>query len=75
MSETVEVFEKEEAERFLEYFLAYKKICAKADNLKRMIASNSQSAKADHFEPARECQSTIGLEPAHIEVEAFLTKL
>jgi hypothetical protein len=42
MTKNIEVFENEEAERFLDYFLAYKKIAVLIDNVKCMAKVNSE---------------------------------
>lgn len=74
MSKKVEVFENEEAERFLNYFVAYKKFRNKADYLRCIIAlnreitsdnQNLQLAKMDYFDSLNETQHTVGLAPAH----------
>jgi hypothetical protein len=41
MTKNIEVFENEEAERFLDYFVAYKKIAVLIDNVKCMAKVNS----------------------------------
>ncbi len=41
MNENKQVFENEEAERFLDYFVAYKKLASIIDNAKCMAAVNS----------------------------------
>ncbi len=42
MSETVEVFENEEAVRLLEYFAAYNKLQSKIEQIKCIAATNSE---------------------------------
>jgi hypothetical protein len=42
MTKNIEVFENEEAERFLDYFVAYKKIAVLIDNVKRMAKVNGE---------------------------------
>jgi hypothetical protein len=42
MIKTIEIFENEEAEQLLDYFMFYKKLTSLADNAKRMATTNSQ---------------------------------
>jgi hypothetical protein len=42
MTKNIEVFENEEAERFLDYFVAYKRIALLIDNVKCMAKVNSE---------------------------------
>ena len=42
MTKNIEVFENEEAEKFLDYFVAYKKIAILLDNVKCMAAVNGE---------------------------------
>ena len=42
MTKNIEVFENEEAEKFLDYFVAYKKIAILIDNAKWMAAVNGE---------------------------------
>ena len=83
MTKKVEVFENEEAERFLDYFVAYKKFSNKADYLRCIIALNSeitsdnrnlQFAETDRLESLSENQSAAGMSPANGD-ESIPTKL
>ena len=76
MSKKVEVFENEEAERFLDYFVAYKKFSSKADYLRCIIALNNeitsdsrnlQLAGTDHLDSVSETQQAVSLAPTHGE--------
>jgi hypothetical protein len=49
MSRTIEVFENEEAERFLDYFSAYKKFSTKAEMIRRIIVSNVEATSRKSF--------------------------
>jgi hypothetical protein len=80
MSQAVEIFENEEAEKFLDYFVAFRKFSNKADYLRRLLTvgseialpeSNLQHAEADQLEN----QSTIGLADAYQEAESTSTRL
>jgi len=42
MTKNIEVFENEEAEKFLDYFVAYKKLAILRDNVKCMAAVNDE---------------------------------
>ncbi len=83
MTKTFEVFENEEAERFLEYFSAYKKFSIKADFIRRMITSNSditssgrnpELAKTELPEAASQDLLTIDLSTAHAGVDLTPTR-
>ncbi len=45
MNKNKQVFENEEAERFLDYFVAYKKLASIIDNAKCMAAVNSDVSR------------------------------
>ena len=42
MTKNIEVFENEEAEKFLDYFVGYKKLAILLDNVKCMAAVNDE---------------------------------
>lgn len=84
MSQSVEIFENEEAEKFLDYFVAFRKFSNKADYLRRLITvgseialseSNLQHAEADQLDSLNENHSTMGLAAAYGEAESIPTRL
>jgi hypothetical protein len=44
MTENVEVFENEEANKFLDYFVGYMKLMSKIDNIKSKATQNNQAS-------------------------------
>lgn len=58
MPKTVEVFENEEAERFLDYFSAYKKFSTKAEMIRRIISSNVKTASWKSFPQTPDLETT-----------------
>jgi hypothetical protein len=84
MSQAVEIFENEEAEKFLDYFVAFRKFSNKADYLRRLITVGSEialpesklhHAEADPLDSLNENQSTIGLTASYGEAESNPTRL
>jgi hypothetical protein len=75
MPKTLEVFENEEAEKFLEYFSAYKKFSIKADIIKRIISANVENVSWKSFPQVPELETTnqdktaIGIETTAINRE------
>ena len=53
MKKNIEVFENEEAEKFLNYFIAFKKLTSLMDNAKCMAAVNSEIS-LNRLEPTSE---------------------
>ena len=84
MPETVEVFENEEAERFLDYFVAFRKFSDKAECLKRIAAVNSevasfesnlQLAKAEDLDTIGKDQTAIDLASSCVGAESIPNRL
>ena len=76
----VEIFENEEAEKFLEYFVAFRKFSSKANDFRRLIAASSEIAlsesqnllgKREQLDAGNQNQSAIGLATAQEEAESI----
>jgi len=81
MQKTIEVFENDEAERFLEYFLAYKEFSKKTDYIRRILASNRSKTSCESFsqiskskQPSKN-HSDIGIDLEVIRGETDFTRL
>ena len=54
MQKTIEIFENEEAERFLDFFSAYKEFNKKTDYIRRILASSQSTTSCDSFSQINE---------------------
>jgi hypothetical protein len=73
MSETVEIFENEEASKLLDYFVAYKKLMSKVEYIKCISALNSEV----HFcqnQPSAESNALNENQPTVALPEGLMTK-
>ena len=57
MPKTLEVFENEDAEKFLEYFSAYKRFSTKADYIRQIIVSNVENISSKSFPQLAESET------------------
>jgi len=62
MSENIQIFENEEASQFLNYFVAYRKLQSKIEQVK-CIAALNRDANLCLKQPEPQC-SAVDLEPA-----------
>jgi hypothetical protein len=67
MTKNIEVFENEEAERFLDYFVAYKRLSILIDNVKCMAAVNGEIS-INNKEPTLTNDIGIEINESHVPV-------